>query len=430
MNILANLEKIRSQWFYTEPLLFSAACTHNFMENNSLSVPLRSGCMRIEFSSELCNGFNQKELEDLLKIEIFRILMQHPYKRKPLNAKGGILSLASDIVLYQGGIKLSSINSDRFLQGVEYFKFQAKRFEIEQYPLGKKWEGSEELNFFKRNLCVDHRSGILVLKDVLSFEQWYQKISFLVEQTSIAGSQNVGASSNGQSFSLPSDESCELWQENPDAQSLLSMQIQKAQTDMGWGGLSGGEIRTLEERCDFSFDYRRALSRFRQRVVSAKRSLTRMRPSRRFGFSQMGSRYERKANVLIAVDVSGSITDCSFEKFCHAVKNFFFLGIIENIDLIFFDTQVKFKEPVPLKKNMRLDQVNGRGGTNFQCALDFFLQKKAKYSGMIIFTDGEGEKPSANEKMNVLWILESRLSYEKSKLWIKSLPGHNATYLT
>ena len=385
--------------------------------------------MRIEFSSELCNGFNQKELEDLLKIEIFRILLQHPYKRKPLNAKGGILYLASDIVLYQGGIKLSSINSDRFLQGVEYFKFQAKRFEIEQYPLGKKWEGSEELNFFKRNLCVDHRSGILVLKDVLSFEQWYEKIRFLVDQTAIAGGQNVGTSSNGQNFSLPSNESCELWQENPDAQHLLSMQIQKTQTDMGWGGLSGGEIRALEDQCVFSFDYRRVLSRFRQSIVSAKRSLTRMRPSRRFGFSQMGSRYERKANVLIAVDVSGSITDSSFEKFCHAVKNFFFLRIIENIDLIFFDTQVKFKEPVPLKKNMRLDQVKGRGGTNFQCALDFFLQNKAKYSGMIIFTDGEGEKPSANEKMNVLWILENRLSFEKSKLWIKSLPGNSATYL-
>ena len=102
-----------------------------------------------------------------------------------------------------------------------------------------------------------------------------------------------------------------------------------------WGETGGNLQRALAQDVDFSFDYRRALTKFRANIVSANRRLTRMKPSRRYGFSAMGSRYERKADILIAVDVSGSITDESFARFYHAIKNFFFLRIIENIDLIF-----------------------------------------------------------------------------------------------
>lgn len=81
-------------------------------------------------------------------------------------------------------------------------------------------------------------------------------------------------------------------------------------------------------------DYRRILSQFRTNILSADRTLTRMRPNRRFGFKAMGCRYERKANILVAIDVSGSISDESFSNFLHAINNFFIFGI-EKLDLIF-----------------------------------------------------------------------------------------------
>ena len=144
----------------------------------------------------------------------------------------------------------------------------------------------------------------------------------------------------------------------------------------------------------------------------------------------MGSRYERKANILIAVDVSGSITDESFEHFTHAIKNFFFLGIIEKIDLIFFDVNLKDTNPVSFSKKITLDSIKGRGGTNFQPALDYFTDHSQEYSGLIIFTDGEGEIPVLKAgTSSILWILDSRLAYEKSRYWIESLPGNKATYL-
>ena len=155
-----------------------------------------------------------------------------------------------------------------------------------------------------------------------------------------------------------------------------------------------------------------------------------MRPSRRYGFKAMGSRYERKANILIGVDVSGSITDESFSHFYQAINNFFFLGIIEKIDLLFYDVNLKNTKPIPFHKKIELDDIKGRGGTSFQPAIDYYQDHASEYSGMIMFTDGEGPMPVLqSHKLNILWILDSRLAFEKSKQWINRIPGSKSTYL-
>ncbi len=423
MNTEERIKKIKASWFYSEPLLFSAISTHLILNNENLSVPFRTGALRIEYSNLLCQKLNDKLLEEALKIEVFRILLFHPYSRRPANCKGGVLLLASDITINQ------LYKSEYKTAGVEYFIFQSKRFKNLKYPLGKKWAQTDEEKFFLKNLQFDEKTQNLTTIDDLTFEQWYKKILFLIQETSIAGSENAGSTENLENFSIPGDEETELWEENTEAQNKIQNQILKAQIENGFGSIGGKLTRKLEENTDFSFDYRRALGQFRQNIASNVRNLTRMRPSRRFGFLQMGSRYEKKANVLIAVDVSGSITDESFEHFYKAIKNFFFLGIIEKIDLIFFDVNLKNSTPIKFTKNIDLTQIEGRGGTNFQVPIDFFAQKTALYSGMIIFTDGEGPIPKLLKPLNILWILDNRLSYEKSKGWINSLPKNKATFL-
>lgn len=422
------LNKIISSWFYSEPLLFSIITTHQLIKNENISCPMRTGQFRIEYNPLLLEKSSDEELELYLKIEVYRILLQHPYKRLPHNVKKGILSIASDITLYQQDKSLFTKN-EMIFPTLEYLKNQAVKFNTLIHPLGIKWAESEELKFFQRNLQINHKNGNLVLCDDLSFEEWYRKILFLVKESSSAGGENAG-NSDDEKKSLPSEEMCELWEENQEAMDIIQNQVNKAEIENGWGGLGGSLQRRLKESSDFSFDYRRALSQFRANIVSANRKLTRMRPSRRYGFKAMGSRYERKADILIAVDVSGSITDESFYHFNKAIKNIFFLGIIEKIDVIFFDVNLKMTKPVPFRKKIDLEQIKGRGGTNFQPAIDFFESHKNDYSGMIIFTDGEGNVPKITaNNCNFLWILDTRMAYEKSKPWISSLPGSKSTYL-
>lgn len=422
------LKTIIKNWFISEPLLFSIITTHHLVMNDGLTVALRTGRMCIEFSNLLCSELSDTELTDFLKIETYRILLKHPYARQPYKANPTALQLASDVVIAKFFVPPSGIES----AGIVYLKSQAWRFSTLDYPLGKRWSDTDELKFFQRNLQIDRNTGLLKTVDDLTFEQWYKWFLFLIRETSAGGGEASGAGALSDYDLSAITESAELWQEDESAQNQIDDKIKKAEIENGWGETGGNLVRTLQEQTDFSFDYRRALTKFRANIVSVNRRLTRMKPSRRYGFSAMGSRYERKADILIAVDVSGSITDESFTRFYHAIKNFFFLKIIENIDLIFFDVNLKNTSPIKFSKNLKLAEIQGRGGTNFQPPIDYFLENRSRYSGMIIFTDGEGEVPKmtgGSGNASILWILDSRLAYEKSRWWIESLPGNFGTFL-
>ena len=422
------LKTIIKNWFISEPLLFSIITTHHLVMNDGLTVAMRTGRMCIEFSNLLCSELSDTELTDFLKIETYRILLKHPYARQPYKANQTALQLASDVVIAKFFVPPSGIES----AGIVYLKSQAWRFSTLDYPLGKRWSDTDELKFFQRNLQIDRNTGLLKTVDDLTFEQWYKWFLFLIRETSAGGGEASGAGALSDYDLSAITESAELWQEDESAQNQIDDKIKKAEIENGWGETGGNLVRTLQEQTDFSFDYRRALTKFRANIVSVNRRLTRMKPSRRYGFSAMGSRYERKADILIAVDVSGSITDESFTRFYHAIKNFFFLKIIENIDLIFFDVNLKNTSPIKFSKNLKLAEIQGRGGTNFQPPIDYFLENRSRYSGMIIFTDGEGEVPKmtgGSGNASILWILDSRLAYEKSRWWIESLPGNFGTFL-
>ncbi len=422
------LSAIIKNWFITEPLLFSVVTTHHLVLNDELSVPMRTGRQCIEFSGLLTGELSDAELTDYLKIEAYRILLKHPYARQPYKANPTALQLASDLIIARYFTPPSGIET----AGIIYLKSQAWRFSTLDFPLGKRWANTEELRFYQRNLQVDRKSGLLKTVDDLTFEQWYKRLLFLIRETSAGGGEASGAGALSDYDLSAVTESAELWQEDENAQKQIDDKIKKADIENGWGETGGNLVRTLQDQADFSFDYRRALTRFRANIVSVNRRLTRMKPSRRYGFAAMGSRYERKADILIAVDVSGSITDESFARFYKAIKNFFFLKIIENIDLIFFDVNLKNTTPVKFTKNLNLSEITGRGGTNFQPPIDYFLENHSRYSGMIIFTDGEGDVPKVGRTIgnaSILWILDSRLAYEKSRWWIDKLQGSSATFL-
>ena len=86
------IKKIAEDWFLREPLLFSVLCTHKTVTNDSLHIPFRTGKQRIEFSEPLLKKLSDRDLEEYLRIEIFRILLKHPYQRQPLFAIPAVLT--------------------------------------------------------------------------------------------------------------------------------------------------------------------------------------------------------------------------------------------------------------------------------------------------------------------------------------------------
>lgn len=154
-----------------------------------------------------------------------------------------------------------------------------------------------------------------------------------------------------------------------------------------------------------------------------------MKPSRRFGFANLGSRYELATKLLIAVDVSGSVTDKSLSHFFSVINRFFKYGI-ETLDVIQFDSELKSEKPLSIKKGKRDVKIIGRGGTNFQPAADFYISH-SEYDGLIYFTDGYAPMPEFKTKrsIDVLWVLTGKREYERLKNVIKSLRRNRATYI-
>jgi predicted metal-dependent peptidase len=87
-----------------------------------------------------------------------------------------------------------------------------------------------------------------------------------------------------------------------------------------------------------------------------------------------------------------------------------------------FDADIKGK-PMTMKKARREIQLTGRGGTDFQPIIDYFIKNRKNIDGLIIFTDGFAPIPKVAPDMarKILWICNTRQSYKMHYHWMKNL---------
>ena len=388
------LQSIAERWFLLEPFWFNIFCTHQLKRNDTLSIPFQTGQMRIEYSSIQIEKLSDRELEDYLKAEIVRIALKHPYERVPHEPNKIALGFASDVTVNQA-VPLS-------------------------IPI---------LN------CID-----LGLPPGLSYEEYYNLLKdrpvtqkdYVTGNSDKSGKKKSGKqkSGHGEQEELSEQQKAlqktELWQEDEIAKEEINAVIEKSKQLNSWGTVSEKFKEMIEATLVVKMDYKRILSSFRASMISQQRELTRTRPNRRYGFDFMGSRYAFTTKLLIAVDVSGSISDKSLKQFFSIINRFFKYGI-KSIDVIQFDCELT-GELMSLKKAKKQIKITGRGGTCFQSPIDYYTSHY-EYDGLIIFTDGCAEIPKLATKRKILWVLTNESSYNSAITWIKDLPNNRAVWI-
>jgi predicted metal-dependent peptidase len=133
----------------------------------------------------------------------------------------------------------------------------------------------------------------------------------------------------------------------------------------------------------------------------------------------MGKKNKFTTRLLIAVDVSGSISDKEVQIFYSVIHRFFKYGI-QSLDVLQFDTEVK--EPLlTMQKAKKSVVIQGRGGTNFQPVIDFFENAHRGYDGLIVFTDGWASVPKMSPRSirKTLWICSNKENFERHEKWMK-----------
>ena len=414
MTVLDRIKKIGERWFLTEPLLFAVFCSHEFRENDLLTVPMRTGNRKVEFAPEILERVSDAVLSEFLKVEMFRILLKHPYQRQPPFAVKSLLTRASNVTI--ADVYEVSRNVKAQMNGAELGLPSGLCFE-EYYTLLK------EMSVPMGGALGEHDS----YSEGDAGEGCVGELGECAADGN-GGENNGGGSRDAQIKFNAQDVRdsliSELWDEDEEACCDINGFIEVAEAGNKWGSISGKLQGVIKASQKVDMDYRKMLSQFKTSVISSKRRLTRMRPNRRFGFDAMGSRYELSTNLLIAVDVSGSVTDRSLSFFFSVINRLFKYGI-EKMDVLQFDSKIQ-GEPEPLKKVRKTVKVMGRGGTSFQHAADYYCAHP-EYDGLIYFTDGYAPPPKFNTKrpIDVLWVL----AYEANGKWIKELKRNRVTYI-
>ena len=377
------ITRILERWFISEPALFQVLCTHSIEENASMPCPVRSGARKVEYNPDFVNEMSDPALDQALRTEAIRILLKHPYQRKPDACSQQAIAVGSNLTIgdnYQFG-------SLRMEQPADY-----------DLPTGREYE-------------------------------WYsRRIQELLppEADGDGNGAGDGSDARGQGggdgdprtdrLSDNADKNTalsELWDEDDLAVVMIDGIIESTKD---WGSLAGNFAEQLKASAKARINWRNVLSGFRASILSTQRKLTRMRPNRRTGFDNMGSIRRFDTKVLVAVDVSGSISSSDLSYFYGVVNSAFRYGFTA-VDVIQFDAGVRVVQS--LKKVLRNVAVLGRGGTSFQEPINYANENG--YDGLVILTDGYAPQPVLPDNMRckLVWVCNNRDSYETSHGWME-----------
>ena len=348
---------ILEQWFISEPPLFQVLCIHELVPNTQMSCPLRSGRKKLEYNPVIVNEMSDMALEEALRAEAIRLLLKHPYERRPDGCTQQTMGLASNLVVGDN--------------------YSHPRFRIE----------------------TPQQYG---LKTGMSYE-WYAR---MLEQ----GQEQEGeGGGDGDKYR----DLAELWNEDDLTVQMINEIIN---TSKSWGSLGGKFAELIQASVKAKINWRNVFAGFRASIISSKRKLTRMRPNRRTGFDNMGSVRRFDTKLLVAVDVSGSVSSENLRYFYGVINSAFRYGF-ESIDVIQFDCGVRAVHS--LKKVIRDVAILGRGGTSFQEPVDYAHENG--YDGLVILTDGYAPAPVIPEgfKTGILWVCENEESLEHHKKWME-----------
>ena len=404
MTARERIQQEAEQWFLTEPVFFAVYCSHCLTMNANILCPLRTGKGRIEYNPTVIDALQDNQLKDLLKVEMIRILLQHPYARQPLGCLPMMLQTASDMVIspaYQFSWVDLAKPEDFGLPKGQYYEWYANR--LNDMAVHHDGDAPSE-----GNSDTNEQPG----EDISAPSVGQSDQSQDLQSASLGtDDEDSGENDKGGGVSKETDYTS-LWEEDQfQARQITDL----VQSTTQWGSLPGNMVELIKKAAEGKIDYRGALRTFRSSIISQKRRLTRMRPSRRFGFEQMGSHYDFTTRLLIAIDTSGSVGSEELGRYFRIITTFFKYGIQE-IDVLMFDHEVQ-GEPITFteaKKNIQEFKVRGRGGTSFQAPVNY-VKEHPNYDGLIIITDGYAPTPEVPPflRTKLLWVIDNEKSYKE-----------------
>ena len=361
-----------------------------------MECAFRSGQGKIEYNPLILLHKNYAEVEQLMRVEMIRLFLKHPYERQPEGCSKEALSIGSDITIGDGYCMLHKdklpVHDPGFyhLPLGQYYEWYAKQIQ------GQKQESERDNQNNQSN------------------------------QSSPNNPKDSEATSTPPPslYDNPADkDKSQLWREDELQRQRINDLINRT-TD--WGTMPAEIVEIIKASTQARINNRLIWEGFHSSILSSQRHLTRMRPNRRTGFLQLGSTHQFDTHLLVAIDTSGSISDNMLADFYSAINRIFRYGVVQ-IDVCQFDAVLGPIEP--MHQAHRIVDVKGRGGTSYQPLFDYIMLQRNNYDGLVILTDGQAPPPSADGRMvkkgdkhlhtSILWVCSDKASYQASHEWME-----------
>lgn len=323
-----------------------------------------------------------KEMQALIKHEIYHIMSRHYLRAKALKNKCSELaiSLAMDVAINQYIMNLPS------------------------------W--SVDLESVRGTYNVD-------LKEEQTMEEYAALIQAAIESLTKKGKSN----------NIRTRPMHEFWDENSD-----NLQMDEVIKNIS-GNAARGKIPESINLLIKSFDKTSQISwkDYLKRAIGIlpaghKKTVTRKDRRQPDRLDLRGKLSSRIPKLLVAIDISGSITDKEIQNIMTEV-----FSIIKNysyeITVIECDNKIRRIYKVRSIKDVK-EKINTKGGTLFNPVFQYIYENRLKEYVLIYFTDGLGEKALMQAPYNykTIWVLtgnEAELSLREPNGVVIKLNSNN-----
>ena len=200
---------------------------------------------------------------------------------------------------------------------------------------------------------------------------------------------------------------------SPDEQTDLAVQWHQrlagaAQQALRHGKLGGELARLIDHLLQPQVPWRQLLARFMS--ATARDDFSYSRPSRREGDFIRPALRSHQLELVVAVDISGSIKDAEIQEFIaeiDALKG----QVRARVSLLACDAQLCPGSPwvfEPWEEFRRPAEMQGGGGTDFRPVFAWAERQGLRPDLLVYFTDALGDFPEREPAFPVVWLIKGQ----------------------
>jgi predicted metal-dependent peptidase len=181
-----------------------------------------------------------------------------------------------------------------------------------------------------------------------------------------------------------------------------------AQQALQAGKLGGAMARLVDHLLQPQLPWRMLLARYM--TITARDDYTYMRPSRREGAAIFPSLRSAQLEIVVALDISGSISDEEIAQ-CLSEINTLKGQLRARITLLACDAKLAAEAPwiyEPWEEFKLPQELTGGGGTSFKPVFEYVDREMQQPDLLVYFTDADGEFPEQMPYFPVIWLVKGK----------------------